>query len=248
MELTSRAGAATCQRGFSIAARHSREKPSNCQHANAPLPQGGYSLSFSHRNNTVQLMINLSNSAALVLAAILCPSFRIAAQTPSYVTVYFGVNSPSGASTNGVNYPVQTNQLVSLVGYDWATQPRVYGDLADGTRIFLTPSGNIYLPADYTPEGAAIPQIVTGLTNVNVTPVNSSGWATFKITTPGSTTVVSNYVPADAVVIPSSASGNAQIILESSPDLVNWTAANPGFYDAATATNRFFRVRAVLSQ
>jgi hypothetical protein len=56
--------------------------------------------------------------------------------------------------------------------------------------------------------------------------------------------VVSNYRPADAIVIPASATGNVQIILESSPDLVNWTAANPGTYGASAGTNRFFRVRA----
>jgi hypothetical protein len=90
---------------------------------------------------------------------------------------------------------------------------------------------------------AQIPQIATGLTNVFVTGF-SAGWATFKIETPTTATVVSNYVPADAIVIPASATGNVQIILESSPDLVNWTAANPGIYGASAGTNRFFRVRA----
>jgi hypothetical protein len=70
------------------------------------------------------------------------------------------------------------------------------------------------------------------------------GWATLKIETPSTPTVVSNYVPADAIVIPASAKGNVQIILESSPDLVNWTAAMPGTYGPSAATNRFFRVRA----
>lgn len=60
-------------------------------------------------------------------------------------------------------------------------------------------------------------------------------------------TVISNYVPADAIVVPASLSGNVQIILESSPDLVNWTAASPGTYGAAAGTNRFFRVRASVS-
>ena len=58
-----------------------------------------------------------------------------------------------------------------------------------------------------------------------------------------STATVSNYIPADAIVIPASATGSVQIILESSPDLVNWTAASPGTYGASAGTNRFFRVR-----
>ena len=49
--------------------------------------------------------------------------------------------------------------------------------------------------------------------------------ATLEIETPATANVISNYVPADAIVIPASANGNVQIIFESSPDLVNWTAA-----------------------
>lgn len=47
------------------------------------------------------------------------------------------------------------------------------------------------------------------------------------------------------VVIPEDATGTVEIKLESSKDLVNWTAANPGIYDPTTVENRFFRVRAV---
>lgn len=48
-----------------------------------------------------------------------------------------------------------------------------------------------------------------------------------------------------AVVIPEDASGPVEIILESSTDLVNWSAANPGTYGSSTG-RRFFRVRAVI--
>ena len=50
--------------------------------------------------------------------------------------------------------------------------------------------------------------------------------------------------PTSAVVIPTDATGSVNVILESSTDLVTWTAANPGTYGAST-TKRFFRVRAV---
>ena len=53
-----------------------------------------------------------------------------------------------------------------------------------------------------------------------------------------------NVVPANAVVIPEDASGQFQVILESSTDLLNWTAANPGTYGGSTA-RRFFRTRIV---
>ena len=53
-----------------------------------------------------------------------------------------------------------------------------------------------------------------------------------------------NFIPSNAVVIPSDSSGPVQIILESSEDMVNWNSANPGTYGAST-NERFFRVRAV---
>lgn len=54
----------------------------------------------------------------------------------------------------------------------------------------------------------------------------------------------STSTPANAVVIPTDATGSVQIILESSTDLITWTQANPGAYGAST-TKRFFRIRAV---
>jgi hypothetical protein len=57
-------------------------------------------------------------------------------------------------------------------------------------------------------------------------------------------TAVSGSVPSNTVVIPADASGTVNIILESSTDLVTWTAALPGSYGSSTS-KRFFRVRAV---
>jgi hypothetical protein len=53
-----------------------------------------------------------------------------------------------------------------------------------------------------------------------------------------------NVIPANAVVIPEDAGGQFQVILESSTDLVNWQAANPGNYGGSTQ-RRFFRTRIV---
>ena len=55
---------------------------------------------------------------------------------------------------------------------------------------------------------------------------------------------VGTIVPSTSVVIPADAAGPVQIILESSTDLITWTAATPGSYGSSTA-KRFFRVRAV---
>src|ERR1035437_273924 len=53
-------------------------------------------------------------------------------------------------------------------------------------------------------------------------------------------------IPSTAVVIPSDSGGPVNILLESSPDLINWYPSMPGQY-GATYTNRFFRVRAILN-
>ena len=45
-----------------------------------------------------------------------------------------------------------------------------------------------------------------------------------------------------ATVIPENSSGNVDIILEQSTDLINWSAVNPGSFPPSTA-KRFFRVR-----
>jgi len=175
-----------------------------------------------------------------LLILILGFSFKMTAQTVKSVTIY-------GIYTNGVdvNLPVQTNQIISLVGYDWQSWPTLSGNMPDGTILNLTPFNRF--PNGGPTVFSQLPQTFTGLTNIFLSPsgFGNTSWATFQISTPAGANVVSNYVPADAIVIPSSATGNVQIILESSTDLVNWTAANPGTYGASSATNRFFRVRAV---
>lgn len=163
----------------------------------------------------------------------LCVAVSATAQLTQYITL----------QDNGY-YLLQTNQLVSVIGYDYFDKPSISG-------YYLLGSNTIRLEPYFSNGGgssaatsAQIPQIVTGLTYVQM---GNAGWATFKIETPATATVISNYVPADAIVIPASATGNVQIILESSQDLVNWTAASPGTYGASAGTNRFFRVRAAMT-
>jgi hypothetical protein len=181
-------------------------------------------------------------------------AFQAAGQQCQYVTLKSG------------NYPLQTNQVITLVGYDWYNRPTVTGGFPDGTQTTISPvtvengtfgvTGSTtspsyvsYYPGNYYTSTPLASQIFTGLTNISITPGpgGSTASATFKIETFSTGNVVSNYVQADAIVIPSSATGNVQIILESSPDLVNWTAANPGIYGSSAGTNRFFRVRAAVT-
>jgi hypothetical protein len=167
--------------------------------------------------------------------SVICLTCQLGAQTVQYVTLI---------CSNGVagSLALQTNQIVSVVGYDWTDNPQLAGITPNGISL---PLGMTISLANTGFRGSQIPQMVTGLTRVEVySSPSTTTWATFQITTPACATVISNYVPADAIVIPASTTGNVQIILETSPDLVNWTAAEPGTYSANTGTNRFFRVRA----
>lgn len=51
-------------------------------------------------------------------------------------------------------------------------------------------------------------------------------------------------VSPQAVVIPDDGSGDREVRLESSTDLINWTATQPGLF-ASSSASRFFRVRMV---
>lgn len=81
------------------------------------------------------------------------------------------------------------------------------------------------------------PATVKAVSNTN----GVSAIATLRIVRANS---VSSSVPQNSVVIPENASGEFQVLMESSTDLISWTAANPGTYGGAT-TKRFFRVRIV---
>jgi hypothetical protein len=63
-----------------------------------------------------------------------------------------------------------------------------------------------------------------------------SAFATFTITRSG--------IASPPAEIPQEAGTTWDVILESSSDLVNWTAANPGVY-SGTEPKRFFRTRMV---
>ena len=54
----------------------------------------------------------------------------------------------------------------------------------------------------------------------------------------------SSIVPSAAIVVPSNAAGDVDVLLEQSNDMITWTQCLPGTYNASTQ-KRFFRVRAV---
>lgn len=106
----------------------------------------------------------------------------------------------------------------------------------DGTASYRLAVGSLPLPVI---SGPATIYLQTGNTSEGQT---NTSVCTLSIARLGDQPV-GNFVPSNAVVIPADSGGSAQIILESSIDLVSWTAATPGTYGAQTQ-KRFFRVRA----
>lgn len=104
-----------------------------------------------------------------------------------------------------------------------------------GSRSFL------YSTINYTATGPGTqgPPIVAGPAAITLTSYNIGGslFCTIELVSPSEP-----LTPSSAVVIPADSGGPVEIILESSTDLITWTAALPGTYGTST-TKRFFRVR-----
>jgi len=131
-------------------------------------------------------------------------------------------------------YTFSTNQIITINSFI-----RHSGTSSNtaAIRFHNGPIVNIYSYLYGTPSNPNA--VFTGVTNITLAEGVSAALA-FTITTP----TPQSMIPANAVVIPSDATGPVQIALESSSDLVNWTAALPGTY-GNTHSNRFFRVRAI---
>jgi hypothetical protein len=144
------------------------------------------------------------------------------------------------------SYNLTTNQIVtvnSFVNDQTTGYATALVSFLDGTRLRF----RSHAPLEWTSTGGGSftgYPVLTGATNVTATGSNDltplTAALTFTITTP----TVQSGVPANAVVIPTDATGPVQIVLESSSDLINWTSSLPGTY-GSTYSNRFFRVRAI---
>lgn len=149
---------------------------------------------------------------------------------------------------------VSSNQVISVLGTIGQNgSPTITLQFANGATIDGNGSGTFFWlgtgSAANNSSGSATGSF-TGVTNILVSQsirnftsgnyVPYQGAATFSVATPSANLLV----PTASVVIPSDATGPVQIVLESSADMVNWSAALPGTY-GSTYTNRFFRVRAI---
>jgi hypothetical protein len=148
-------------------------------------------------------------------------------------------------SRTSVTYNLNTNQIVTLTGFYFPNQNSgsIICTLYDGVSLTNFMGGP---PFNYSQDYLNTFRF-TGLSNITLHPStnnnSSSSFLTFTVVTPSTNSVT--YTPANSVVIPTDATGNVQIILQSSSDLVNWIPSLPGTY-GSTYTNRFFRVIAVV--
>ena len=112
-------------------------------------------------------------------------------------------------------------------------------------RFLFTVAGETRSTPLFSLQGQTyIPLEIAGPASIALRPLNESGQnyaiATLEVTRPASPSVT----PSNAAVIPVDANGTFTVILESSTDLITWTAANPGDYSGNTV-KRFFRTRIV---
>lgn len=122
------------------------------------------------------------------------------------------------------------------------------GDLA--TTLYLSPSAyldvttnNLTIRLDANdPQQANLP-VIAGpatikLVSISTTNHSLASISIKRINAPNIST------PTQTVVIPDDGSGDREVRLESSTDLITWTATQPGLFTSGQ-TNRFFRVRLI---
>ena len=129
-----------------------------------------------------------------------------------------------------------TNEVAEIVQALFASPaaPNFFGFRMDGREVYAT-AGN-----SGTPVPTQFPIPISGPRTIGTF---GGGLVSLRVHDRATYQAARTSVaPASTVVIPTEPSGTAQVILESSADLVTWTAAQPGIYGSAS-TNRFFRLR-----
>ncbi|MDP0497822.1 MAG: hypothetical protein Q7Q73_16595 [Verrucomicrobiota bacterium JB024] len=127
--------------------------------------------------------------------------------------------------------PGKVAEIVSLMSDDGAVAMTI-----DGLSVNVptaTATGTVAVLPIYIAEGHTI--VLTSGTKDIVTLKEDDAYLYEKEAT--------TTTPSNAVVIPTSSTGNYDVVLEGSADMVSWTPITPGTYDASSTTLRFFRVR-----
>ena len=192
-------------------------------------------------------MLELPSAANYIPAMKKCAGLFVLAAIQLWLVATAAAQSTGVTQTALSNVQTQivtlTAQINSTKSYNFSTNQIVSVSSVGGgaTPLMTVAFNNITTPVALS-GSTTYPVTFTGATNVSIVSVSGSWFITLTVLTPSTNAVP--VVPVNSVVIPSDAKGPVQIILESSSDLVNWTASLPGTY-GNTYSNRFFRVRAV---
>jgi len=188
-----------------------------------------------------------THTATLMQTAALMATIWITQPLKAQTVTLVATTPASGAKT----YSAET---VVLEEGDSATIVSQYSQLFSSSATAIQIGNAEFMPpaftsgvnvitsqtSGYTVAGpASIRAFIDGFGNTELG--NKSAFVTLKITRKNSTP---SLAPLNTVVIPESANGIFSVLLESSTDMITWTAANPGSYGGGTA-KRFFRVRIV---
>ena len=156
-------------------------------------------------------------------------------------TVALVAHAPVGGSGASETLTIRSNQVAAVTHLYLPEEADSFGEPVRIPFLEVTIGTNKFIYKGYSfanlPGPAAIKLSIANTNTSYQTPVSS--YCTIRITDNPP-----QLLPSTAVVIPADSSGPVRIILESSPDLVNWIDALPGTYGSSTS-NRFFRVRAV---
>jgi len=149
--------------------------------------------------------------------------------------------APTNGTGNCASFSVPTNVVAQIISaYCWSS---IGAFIRIGIGSAPTPSnGQAYYAGSSSGAVAGLPVLVVGPATITLCATNSGVAQTLSFCTIQTTSSYS-FTPSSSVIIPNDGGGPVTIILESSTDLINWTAANPGTY-GTTSSNRFFRVRA----
>lgn len=160
-----------------------------------------------------------------------------------FVTIYATVPAEGGRGYSAETIelaPGEIATVLSCFSSVHAHYPVIAVELG-GVELVLqafVPTGNT-APAVAGPWAIAGPATIRATINGSTNQAGKLAFITLDIDRIGDSAGI---MSPNIAVIPNDATGNFNVILESSVDLINWNPANPGLY-SSSISNRFFRFR-----
>lgn len=175
----------------------------------------------------------------IILISLLVASVLSGQSLPTFVTL---VNGDTSAGENYINIPDGYKvEIVSLILKNSSQYDPSQNDL--GSRLWINSNQNNFNFNLYVTAGSEIKGLPTFISPIQIeVDEDTSGpgalaMATLKITPIGQDT---DYLPNNAIVVPSHAEGNFEVELQGSDDLLSWVSVSPGVFETGRGY-RFFR-------